>query len=79
MWMMAQGMKLHDIAINWRKLIQKSVHHQKNMGVAVARNYGKDHAKGNWVVFIDADNWIEETYVEQIMINFFMVGTASSL
>lgn len=43
------------------------VHHQKNSGVTVARNYGKDHAKGNWVVFIDSDDWIEETYVEQIM------------
>lgn len=42
------------------------IHHQVNQGVCVARNYGTEHATGRWITYIDADDWIEETYVEQI-------------
>ena len=43
------------------------VHHQEKQGLSVARNYGMDNATGRWVTFIDADDWIEETYVEEIL------------
>lgn len=45
---------------------QIKVYHQDNAGVCVARNYGTDHAAGRWITYIDSDDWIEETYVEQI-------------
>lgn len=35
------------------------VYHKKNEGVSSARNLGIDVAKGVWVSFIDADDWIE--------------------
>jgi glycosyltransferase involved in cell wall biosynthesis len=37
---------------------------QKNMGVSSARNKGASVAKGNFLVFIDADDKIEKTYFE---------------
>lgn len=40
--------------------------HQTNAGSAVARNSGFDVANGQWVTFIDGDDWIEENYLETL-------------
>lgn len=42
------------------------VKHQLNQGLSVARNYGMDNAKGKWIAFIDADDWIVDDYIEQL-------------
>lgn len=39
---------------------------QVNLGVSVARNVGMDKAKGNWVTFIDPDDWIDNKYIESL-------------
>lgn len=39
--------------------------HQKNQGVSVARNAGIDIAIGEWISFVDADDWIEPDYVNK--------------
>lgn len=37
--------------------------HQENAGVSAARNAGLDVAKGEWIGFVDSDDWICETYL----------------
>jgi len=38
--------------------------HQKNGGVSSARNAGLDVALGEWVTFVDSDDWVEQNYLE---------------
>mgnify|MGYP004459790369 CR=1 FL=1 len=37
--------------------------HQKNQGLSVVRNHGVENAKGEWVAFVDGDDWIEADFV----------------
>ncbi len=41
--------------------------HKKNGGVSSARNRGIQEALGEYIVFIDSDDWIEEQYIEQLV------------
>lgn len=43
------------------------VSHKANGGVSAARNSGIDKAKGKYIVFIDADDWIRTDYLAQFM------------
>lgn len=40
---------------------------QKNGGIAVARNTGLNHAKGNYLMFVDCDDIVHEDIVEVLM------------
>lgn len=39
------------------------VYHEENGGVSSARNLGIENAKGCWLSFIDADDWVEHNYL----------------
>lgn len=40
------------------------VFHQLNGGASSARNRGLDEAKGEWITFVDADDSVNEDYLE---------------
>ena len=42
--------------------------HKENAGVSSARNTGLQIATGDWVAFVDSDDWLEENYFE-VLIN----------
>lgn len=41
--------------------------HQLNHGVSAARNAGLDRATGDYVMFVDADDWIEPTLCQSLL------------
>ena len=41
--------------------------HKKNGGQSSARNVGLDIAKGDFVAFIDGDDWVEKNYFESLL------------
>lgn len=38
----------------------KIIHHQSNQGLSIARNSGVIAANGNWIWFVDSDDWIDK-------------------
>lgn len=43
------------------------VFHQANAGVSAARNVGLDNAKGDWIGFVDPDDWIDLRMYEKLL------------
>lgn len=41
--------------------------HEENMGVAHARNVGIKSAKGDYISFVDADDWIDPNMIEKML------------
>jgi len=48
-----------SIANKWASIHKNiRVFHQENQGQAVARNFGIDHAKGDYIMFVDSDDYL---------------------
>lgn len=45
------------------------VYHKNNGGVSSARNFGVRKSKGEWVCYIDGDDWVHSTYLESLISN----------
>lgn len=43
------------------------VYEQKNMGVSAARNTGLEHSAGDYVFFLDSDDYIDNDYIERLL------------
>lgn len=43
------------------------VFHQNNAGVSTARNLGLREAKGEYITFVDSDDWLEYDYLQQLL------------
>ena len=41
------------------------VFHKENAGVSKARNLGLDNAKGEWITFVDSDDWVHEDFIKK--------------
>ncbi len=46
--------------------VVKSIH-QENQGVSVARNHGMSLSQGEYLMFVDADDWLELDCVEKVL------------
>jgi glycosyltransferase involved in cell wall biosynthesis len=56
------------IAKSWKNKYPRNIEIlcKKNEGPASARNLGLQHAQGNWITFIDPDDFICDTYFETV-------------
>lgn len=56
---LAEKYLANNAAINWR-----IIKHEKNKGLSAARNSGIDEAQGQFIMFIDSDDWIPNNTLE---------------
>ena len=56
-----------EICDNWGKKDGRFIIiHQKNQGVSVARNHGIEKSKGEYICFIDSDDWVGPDYLTNL-------------
>lgn len=56
---------LEEFAKNDNRI--KVINNEKNIGAALSRNVGIDNAKGEYIYFLDADDYIDEKYLEYMI------------
>lgn len=49
-----------------REPLVKIISHETNKGVAVARNTGLYHATGQYIAYVDADDWVEKEMMAEL-------------
>lgn len=54
---------LHQLALQDQRII---IHNKSNGGVSHARNIGINEARGQYVTFVDADDWVEPFMLERL-------------
>lgn len=56
----------YDIAHLFEGDHRINVYRQENLGSSVSRNKGMDVATGEYIAFIDADDWIDKDFIERL-------------
>ena len=58
----------YKIALDWQKLDSRiNVIYQTNQGSGVARNTGLKNANGEFILFVDPDDWIDEDMISNMI------------
>lgn len=55
------------ISDEYKKEERVRVFHTENRGLSAARNLGLDNASGDWIGFVDGDDWIEQDMYEVLL------------
>lgn len=55
----------------------KLIQHDKNKGVGAARNTGIDNSKGEYITFVDSDDWLEPNCLETLYATLRNKNTSS--
>lgn len=42
------------------------INHEKNSGIAAARNTGLENASGKYIIYCDSDDWVEKNFLEKL-------------
>lgn len=50
------------------------VFHNENKGVSAARNQGLKEAAGDWICFVDSDDWVENDYLQCLLYDGSLIG-----
>lgn len=59
------------ICNKWQRVDYRiKVIHQNNSGVSIARNNGIFASQGEYICFVDSDDWIEKNYLETMVYHF---------
>ena len=45
------------------------VFHKENGGVSSARNVGLKNVRGEWISFVDSDDWVKKNFLDKLIIN----------
>lgn len=61
----ATGKICDEYALNHEEIL---VWHKENGGVSSARNLGLDNASGEYIFFVDSDDFVDQDYVEKLCI-----------
>ena len=61
-----------EICDRWaEKDCRFKVLHISNQGISVARNLGMSKASGEWICFVDGDDWIERDFTEKLIFDHY--------
>ncbi len=52
-----------------------TVYHNSNHGPSYSRNFGLERSNGEYITFIDSDDWLEENYVTNLVQAIIETGT----
>ena len=55
------------------------LYHKENGGLSTVRNFGIEHAKGDYIIFPDSDDWVEANYLEKLFDNMNKSGADLSI
>lgn len=59
-----------EVALDWSKKDERYEYlYKENGGVSSARNFGIENAKGKYIVFVDADDTVDEIFLETYIIH----------